>query len=196
MMTSILRMTTSAALSASRFDPIYLYLFVWLCCALTSAWVCVRQCYQSMSQKAKGFRSEQFHCPYRFKCGCYVALSVKYYAEIVVLLQAGNHDLKSHAAGKQKSLLSVKQIGAVKRAARSAPLQVGRQVHDGIQSNLDHTHFSFTHFVRRQVFCVGVGRSLTGIMGFAGGVISPNGFVGSGYPVQSSAMGTQRLRQP
>jgi ribosomal protein L30E len=85
-----------------------------------------------MSQKAKGFKSEQFHCPYRFKCDCYVALSMKYYPDNVVLLQAGNHDLDSHAAGKQKSLLSVKQRGAVKRAARSAPLQVGRQVHDGM----------------------------------------------------------------
>jgi hypothetical protein len=39
-----------------------------------------------------------------------------------------------------------------------------------------HTHISFTHFVRRQVFCVGVGRGLTGTMGFAGGVISPQRF--------------------
>jgi hypothetical protein len=38
------------------------------------------------------------------------------------------------------------------------------------------THISFTHFVRRQVFCVGVGRGLTGTMGFAGGVISPQRF--------------------
>jgi hypothetical protein len=85
-----------------------------------------------MSQKAKGFRSEQFHCPYRFKCDCYVALSLKYYPDTIVLLQAGNHDLTSHAAGKKKSLLSVKQRAAVKRSARSAPLQVGRQIHDGM----------------------------------------------------------------
>ncbi len=32
--------------------------------------VYMRQCYQSMLQRAKGYRSEQYHCPYRFKCGC------------------------------------------------------------------------------------------------------------------------------
>ena len=83
-----------------------------------------------MSAKSKGFRSEQYNCPYRFKCGCYVALSVKYFTDKVVLMQAGDHDLNSHT--KKRGLLSVKQRGAVKRAARSAPLQVGRQIQDSM----------------------------------------------------------------
>ena len=83
-----------------------------------------------MSAKSKGFRSEQYNCPYRFKCGCYVALSVKYYSDKVVLMQAGEHDLNSHT--KKRGLLTVKQRGAVKRAARSAPLQVGRQIQDSL----------------------------------------------------------------
>ncbi len=49
----------------------------------------------------------------------------------VVLLQASEHDLLSHAV-KKRGLLSVKQSGAVKRAARSAPLQVVRQVNDSM----------------------------------------------------------------
>ena len=83
-----------------------------------------------MSAKSKGFRSEQYNCPYRFKCGCYVALSVKYYSDKVVLMQAGEHDLNSHT--KKRGFLTVKQRGAVKRAARSAPLQVGRQIQDSM----------------------------------------------------------------
>jgi len=35
-------------------------------------------------------------------------------------------------------------------------------------TSVHRTHFSFIHFVRRQVFCFGVGQGLTGTMGFAG----------------------------
>jgi hypothetical protein len=56
---------------------------------------------------------------------------VKHYPDKVVLLQAGEHDLDSHTIQvKQLGLLSVKQRAAVKRAARAAPVSVGRQVHD------------------------------------------------------------------
>jgi hypothetical protein len=68
---------------------------------------------------------------------------VKYYPDTVVLLQAGNHNLNSHAAGKQRSLLSVEQRGAVKPAALSAPLQVGRQVHDSMLDCSPGKHLPF-----------------------------------------------------
>ncbi len=56
---------------------------------------------------------------------------MKYFPDKVILLQAGDHDLNGHAV-KKRGLLSVKQRGAVKRAARSAQLSVGRQVHDSL----------------------------------------------------------------
>ncbi len=54
-----------------------------------------------------------------------------------------------------------------------------------------HHHYSFIHFVRRQVFFFGVGQGWTGTMGFAGSVISP--LAVSSDLVPASAMGTQRL---
>ena len=69
-----------------------------------------------MSARSKGFKSEQYHCPFRFKCGCYVALSVKYFPDRVILLQAGEHDLNRHAVKKRG--LSVEQRGVVKRVHR------------------------------------------------------------------------------
>ncbi len=56
---------------------------------------------------------------------------MKYYPDKVVLRQAGQYDLNSHTV-KQRGLLSVQQRAVVKRAARSAPLSVGRQVHDSM----------------------------------------------------------------
>ncbi len=56
---------------------------------------------------------------------------MKYFPDRVILLQACDHDLNSHAV-KKWGLRSAKQKGAVKRAVRSAPLSVGRQVHDSM----------------------------------------------------------------
>jgi hypothetical protein len=66
------------------------------------------------------------------KCGCYISFSVKEYADRIVLLQSGNHTPESHLHGL--GILSVKQRGAVERAARSAPMSVGSQVHASLQN--------------------------------------------------------------
>jgi hypothetical protein len=57
---------------------------------------------------------------------------LKEYSDRVVLLQSGVHTPESHLGGKV--ILSVKQRGAVKRAARSAPMSVGSQVQSSLQN--------------------------------------------------------------
>ena len=89
------------------------------------------QNYRSMSKKTSGFESLQLHCPFRHKCNCYVAIKLMKYPDKTVMMQAGDHTCESHV-GKQRGVLTVKQRGAVVRAARAAPLSVGRQVHDGL----------------------------------------------------------------
>jgi hypothetical protein len=84
-----------------------------------------------MSKKTSGFESLQLHCPFRHKCNCYVAIKLMKYPDKTVMMQAGDHTCESHV-GKQRGVLTVKQRGAVVRAARAAPLSVGRQVHDGL----------------------------------------------------------------
>jgi hypothetical protein len=61
-------------------------------------------------------------------------------------------------------------------------------------SRMSHHHYSFINFVRRQVFCFGVGQGWTGTMGFVGSLLSP--LAVSSDLVPASAMGTQRLGQP
>ena len=64
-----------------------------------------------MSDRGNGFKRVQYNCPYRFKCDCYVAFSLKECADRYVSSQAGSHDLNSHI--ESKGILSVKQRGAV-----------------------------------------------------------------------------------
>ena len=121
---------------------------VFLFSVLTS--VAIMQVYQSMSKRAKGYSTVQYHCPYRYKCGCYVALKVQQYPDRVVLLQSGEHTLDSHV-GRQRGKLSVKQRGAVKRAARAAPLAVGKQIHDGLLDLSPGKHIPFDRSSQRAV---------------------------------------------
>ena len=79
-----------------------------------------------------GFKRTTFLCPYRHKCGFYCSFATKEYSDRIVLLQAGTHTPESHLGGK--GILSVKQRGAVARAARSAPMAVGSQVHASMQN--------------------------------------------------------------
>ncbi len=53
----------------------------------------------------------QYNCPYRIRCKCYVAISVKEYRDRFVLLQAGEHTLQSHVVSS--SIFKPKQKGAV-----------------------------------------------------------------------------------
>ena len=73
-----------------------------------------------------------YTCPYRFKCGCYVALSVKTYAQKVEVALSGEHTPESHT--RSNGILTVKQRSAVKRAVRSSPQLVGSQVHAGLEN--------------------------------------------------------------
>jgi hypothetical protein len=90
-------------------DPAYLTVF------------CILQQYRSMS-KRNPFVRDVFTCPYRFKCGCYCALSVnlKTFADKVDVALAGEHTAASHSRSSGiLSDLSVKQRCAVKRAPGS-----------------------------------------------------------------------------
>ncbi len=78
------------------------------------------------------FVRDVFTCPYRFKCGCYCALSVKTFADKVEVALAGEHTPESHS--RSSGILSVKQRSAVKRAVRSSPQLVGSQVHAGLEN--------------------------------------------------------------
>jgi hypothetical protein len=91
------------------------------------------QGYKSTTERTSGLLNRiQDTCPYRLRCECYVANSVKDYRDRFVLLQAGEHTLQSHVVSS--SILNPKQKGVVERAARSAPLALGSQIHASMQN--------------------------------------------------------------
>ena len=59
------------------------------------------------SRRADGFHRAQYHCPFRKKCGCVFAISVKTYRDKVMLFVSGEHTPDSHKGGK--GALTVKQ---------------------------------------------------------------------------------------
>ncbi len=73
-----------------------------------------------------------FTYPYRFKCGCYCALSVKSFSDKVEVALAGEHTASSHS--RSRGILSVKQRSAVKRVVRSSPHSVGSQVQASLEN--------------------------------------------------------------
>ena len=83
---------------------------------------------------ANGFVREQYNCPYRRKCDCYVAIAVRTFHDKVQLFVSGEHtkELESHAEGR--GILTVKQLAAVEASVRSAPLAVGSQVHANLKN--------------------------------------------------------------
>ena len=84
-----------------------------------------------MSAKNPSVR-DVYTCSYRYKCNCYVALSVKTFANRVEIALAGDYDASSHLVSS--GILSVKQRCAVKGAVRSAPHAVGSQIHANLQN--------------------------------------------------------------
>ena len=82
--------------------------------------------------KRNPFVRDVFTCPYRFKCGCYCALSVRTFHDKVEVALAGEHTASSHS--RSSGILSVKQRSAVKRAVRSSPHSVGSQVHASLEN--------------------------------------------------------------
>jgi hypothetical protein len=92
---------------------------------------CILQQYRSMS-KRNPFVCDVLTCTYRFKCGCYCALSVKTFADMVEVALAGEHTASSHSSSS--GILSVKQRSTVKRAVRSSRQSVGSQVHAGLEN--------------------------------------------------------------
>ena len=78
------------------------------------------------------FVRDMYTCPYRFKCGCYCALSVKTFADKVEVALAAEHTPLSHS--RSSGILSVKQRTAVKRAVRSSPQLVGSQGNAGLEN--------------------------------------------------------------
>ena len=82
--------------------------------------------------KRNPFVRDVFACPYRFKCGCYCALSVKTFSDKVKVALAGEHTASSHF--HSSGILSIKQRSAVKRAVRSYPHSVGSQVHTNLEN--------------------------------------------------------------
>jgi len=96
-------------------------------------WLLSVQGYRSTTERATGLLNRtQYNCPYRRTCECYVALSVKEFRDRFILLQAGEHTLQSHV--RSSGILNPKQKGAVARAARSAPLALGSQIHANMQN--------------------------------------------------------------
>jgi hypothetical protein len=92
---------------------------------------CILQQYQSMF-KRNPFMHDVFTCPYQFKCCCYCALSVKTFSDKVEVALAGEHTASSHS--RSSGIVSVKQMSAVKRAVKSSPLSVSRQVHANLEN--------------------------------------------------------------
>ncbi len=84
-----------------------------------------------MSAKNPSVR-DVYTCPYQYKCNCYVALSVKTFANRVEIALAGEHAASSHLV--RSGILSVKQRCAVKGAVRSAPHAVGSQIHANLEN--------------------------------------------------------------
>jgi hypothetical protein len=63
-----------------------------------------------------GYLREQFHCPFRKKCDCLFAISVKTYPDKVMLFVSGEHTADSHKGGK--GLLTVKQQHTIRTAVK------------------------------------------------------------------------------
>jgi hypothetical protein len=82
-------------------------------------------------------------------CTCYVALSVKEFRDRYVFLQAGEHTMSSHA--KSSGILNPKQRVAVDRAARSAPLALGTQIHTSMQNFSPGRHIPYDRRSRKAV---------------------------------------------
>ncbi len=82
--------------------------------------------------KKHPFVRDVYTCQYRFKCGCYCALSVKTFSEKVEVALAGEHTPLSHS--RSSGILSVKQRAAVKHSVRSSPHMVGSQVHAELEN--------------------------------------------------------------
>jgi hypothetical protein len=92
--------------------------------------------FDSPPRKPAKYRHQQFTPPRHARelikaSKCYVALSVKEFSDKYVLLQAGEHTMSSHE--RSSGILNPKQKGAVERAARSAPLALGTQIHTSMQ---------------------------------------------------------------
>ncbi len=75
-----------------------------------------------------------FTCPYRFKCGCYCALSVKTFSDKVEVALAGEHTASSHSRSSGVLSVTVKQRSAVKRAVRSSQHSVCSQVQVSLEN--------------------------------------------------------------
>ena len=113
-------------------------------------WFVCLQGYKSTSERpTKLFNRTQYNCPYRWRCQCYVALSVKEYNDKYVLLQAGEHTMSSHV--ESSGILNPKQRGAVERAARSAPLSLGSQIHASMQNFSPGRHIPYDRRSRKAV---------------------------------------------
>ena len=128
-----------------------------------------------MSDRGNGFKRVQYNCPYRFKCDCYVAFSLKEYADRYVWSQAGSHDLNSHI--ESKGILTVKQRGAVERVARATPLAIGSQVHASLQNFSPGRRVPFDQRSRKAVDRL-VRRTRTKVMADRVGGIALNGSEG------------------
>ena len=113
-------------------------------------WFVSLQGYTPTTERPNGLINRtQYNCPYRFRCKCYVALSVKEYRDKIVLLQAGEHTMSSHVVSS--GILNPKQRGAVERAARSAPLALGSQIHASMQNFSPGRHIPYDKRSRKAV---------------------------------------------
>ena len=93
----------------------------------SNAECCCGQDYKSRKPgELHGFIREQFNCPYRLKCDCFVAISVRTFSDKVQLFVSGEHTKDSHASGK--GILTVKQRSAIETSVLSHPLALGSQV--------------------------------------------------------------------
>ena len=85
-----------------------------------------RLCKSRKQDELNGYIRERFNCPYRLKCDCFDAISVRTYSDKVQLLVSCEQTKRSHASGK--GTLTVKQRSAIENSVRSQPLAVGSQV--------------------------------------------------------------------
>jgi hypothetical protein len=101
---------------------------------------------------------------------------VKEYRNKSALLQAGEHTMQSHVISS--SILNPKQKGAVERAARSAPLALGSQIHTSMQNFSPGRHIPYDKRSRKAVDRL-VSKTRRDVMSRRAGGIDLNGSEGA-----------------
>ena len=76
-----------------------LFPFLCFCCSCSPRCSPTSRLQAYRSRVEGGFVREQYHCPFRKKCGCLFAISVKTFPDRVMLFVSGEHNSDSHKGG-------------------------------------------------------------------------------------------------